>query len=83
MAKRLFKGIVLFFALYAFAFVPLGKRTALEHVRAIVLSPEAKEAATELQGGAKRLVHKLRGASAAPEQAPEKHGSMLRRDEPR
>lgn len=64
MVKRLFQGIVLFFALYAFAFMPLGKRTALEHVQAVIGSREAKQAATELQGGATRLVQKLRGIKA-------------------
>ena len=60
MAKRIFQAVVLFFAIYAFAFVPLGRKTALEHIRAIVGTPAAQQAATELQGGVKRLVHRLR-----------------------
>jgi hypothetical protein len=60
MAKRIFQAVVLFFAIYAFAFVPLGRKTALEHIRAIVSTPAAQQAATELQGGVKRLVHRLR-----------------------
>jgi len=60
MAKRIFQAVVLFFAIYAFAFVPLGRKTALEHVRAIAGTPAAHHAATELQGGVKRLVHRLR-----------------------
>src|SRR5262245_46103171 len=60
MFKRLFQAVVFFFAVYAFVFVPLGQKTALEHVRAIAGTPAAKTAATELSGGVKRLVHELR-----------------------
>src|ERR1044072_2371483 len=60
MVKRLFQLVGLFFAIYAFAFVPLGRKTALEHVRAIAGTPAAHQAASELQGGVKRLVHTLR-----------------------
>ena len=60
MVKRVFQMVVLFFAIYAFVFVPLGQKTALEHVRAIAGTPAAHQAASELQGGVKRLVHELR-----------------------
>ncbi len=60
MFKRLFQAVVFFFAVYAFVFVPLGQKTALEHVRAIASTPAAKTAATELSGGVKRLAHSLR-----------------------
>jgi hypothetical protein len=60
MVKRVFQLVVLFFAIYAFVFVPLGRKTALEHVRAIAGTPAAQQAASELQGGVKRLVHELR-----------------------
>ena len=59
MAKRIFQGVVLFFALYAFVFVPLGKKTALEHVRAIMDTPAAQDAASEVKGGVTRLVRRL------------------------
>jgi hypothetical protein len=59
MAKRIFQGVVLFFAIYAFVFVPLGKKTALEHVRAIVGTPAAQDAADEVKGGVTRLVRRL------------------------
>jgi hypothetical protein len=59
MAKRILQGVILFFAVYAFAFVPLGKKTALQHVRAIFGSPEAHEAASEVKGGVTRLVRRL------------------------
>ncbi len=80
MAKRIFQGIVLFFALYAFAFMPLGRRTALEHVRAVLTSPQARQAATELQGGATKLVQKLRGEA---EQLREPPPAALRKPAPK
>lgn len=60
MAKRIFQALVLFFAIYAFAFVPLGKKTALDHVRAILGTPAAQDAATEVKGGVERLVRRLK-----------------------
>ena len=60
MVKRVFQMVVLFFAIYAFVFVPLGRKTALEHIRAIAGTSAAKEAATELKGGVTRLAHELR-----------------------
>lgn len=60
MVKRVFQMVVLFFAIYAFVFVPLGRKTALEHIRAIAGTPQARQAATELKGGVTRLAHELR-----------------------
>jgi hypothetical protein len=60
MVKRLFQGVVLFFAVYAFVFVPLGRKTALEHIRAIVGTPAAQDAADEVKGGVTRLVRRLK-----------------------
>jgi hypothetical protein len=59
MAKRIFQGVVLFFALYAFVFLPLGKKSALEHIRAVLGTPAAQEAASEVKGGVTRLVRRL------------------------
>jgi hypothetical protein len=59
MAKRIFQGVVLFFAIYAFVFVPLGKKTALEHIQAIIGTPAAQDAAEEVKGGVTRLVRRL------------------------
>jgi hypothetical protein len=59
MAKRIFQGVVLFFALYAFVFLPLGKKSALEHIRAIWATPAAQQAASEVKGGVTRLVRRL------------------------
>lgn len=72
MFKRLFQAVVFFFAVYAFVFVPLGQKTALEHLRAIAGTPAAKNAASELSGGVKRLAHELRNqARRATEAADE------------
>jgi len=65
MAKRVLKAVVLFFAAYAFAFVPLGEKTALEHVRAIWGTPAAQQAASEVKGGVQRLVKRLRSQARA------------------
>jgi hypothetical protein len=59
MAKRIFQGVVLFFALYAFVFLPLGKKSALEHIRAVWATPAAQQAASEVKGGVTRLVRRL------------------------
>lgn len=59
MVKRFFQVVVVFFAIYSFVFVPLGKKTALEHVRAIFGTPAAREAADEVKGGVTRLVRRL------------------------
>jgi hypothetical protein len=77
MARRLLRAIVLFFAVYAFVFVPLGKKTALEHVIAIVTTPAAKQAGSELKGGVEKLVQRLRTEA---EQATRDDDPPLRRD---
>ena len=59
MAKRILQGVIVFFAIYAFVFVPLGKKSAFEHVRAIFGTPAAHEAASEVKGGVTRLVRRL------------------------
>jgi hypothetical protein len=50
---------VLCFAGYAFAFVPLGERTGLEHTRAILRSEPARQAADEVIEAGERLRHRL------------------------
>lgn len=49
---------VLFLACYAFAFVPLGKRTGLEHLRAILATRAARDAGHEALEAADRLKHR-------------------------
>jgi hypothetical protein len=70
--RRIFKTLVFFFAAYAFVFMPLGEKTALEHILAIVRTPQAQRAGSELKTGAERLVKKLKekadGAEAVEEE---------------
>jgi hypothetical protein len=48
-------GVVLLFALYAFVFVPLGERTAFEHLKAVLGTPAARDAGRELVQAGERL----------------------------
>ncbi len=59
LAKTIVEGVVLLFAAYAFAFVPLGQRTALEHVRAVLGTKEARDAGRELKQAGGRVVDEL------------------------
>lgn len=61
--RRIVTAVVFFFAAYAFAFMPLGEKTALEHVLAIVRTPQAQRAGAELKTGAERLVKRLRDSA--------------------
>jgi hypothetical protein len=53
--RRLAECVVALFALLGFAFVPLGKKTALEHSRDIFTTPAALSAWHELGAAAARL----------------------------
>ena len=55
---------VLFLALYAFAFLPLGERTGLEHLQAVLATGAAKDAGRDLLTAAERLRRKLLGRAA-------------------
>jgi hypothetical protein len=79
MVKRIFQGVIVFFAIYSFVFVPLGKKTALEHVRAIFGTPAAREAAAEVKGGVTRLVRRLEREAR---QSTEKTDQRLQEREP-
>jgi hypothetical protein len=59
--KRAIDLAVLFLALYAFAFLPLGKRTGLEHVRAILRTRPARDAGHELGKAVEHLRARLMG----------------------
>ena len=87
LGRRAIDAIVVLFALLGFAFVPLGKRTALEHTRAIFASSAAADAARELAQATgrlkQRMIDTLNGTSGhdtAKERAPERpqHGSEKR-----
>jgi len=79
MVKRIFQGVIVFFAIYSFVFVPLGKKTALEHVRAIFGTPAAREAAEEEKGGVTRLPRRLESEAR---QSTEKTDRRLRERDP-
>lgn len=57
--RRIAEGIVALFALLGFAFVPLGKKTALEHTRDIFTTPAALNAFQEIGAAVARLREKL------------------------
>jgi hypothetical protein len=59
MGRRLIDWLVLGFAAYAFAFVPLGEHTALEHVKAILSTEDSARAGRELKHAGEKLAHKL------------------------
>lgn len=59
LAKTALKAIVLLFAAYAFAFVPLGEHTGLEHLTAILSTPEAHHAGRELRQVGERVVEEF------------------------
>jgi hypothetical protein len=58
-ARRVIELAVLFFAAYAFVFVPLGSRTGLDHVRAILHTRAAREAGRDVGKAADRLRERL------------------------
>jgi hypothetical protein len=70
------EAVVALFALLGFAFVPLGKKTALEHTHDIFTTPAALSAWRELAAATDRLRWKVFDAlapartSTAPERSP-------------
>jgi len=71
--RRAIDFAVLVLAVYAFAVVPLGHRTGLEHLRAILRTKAAHDAGHEIVEAAERLGHRLLGgdAKAAPRAKPD------------
>ena len=65
LGKRPIELVVLFFALYAFVFVPLGKHTGFEHMKAILGTPAAKDAGSEFLSAADRLRQRLLGGGVS------------------
>ncbi|HEX4340563.1 MAG TPA: hypothetical protein VH062_31860 [Polyangiaceae bacterium] len=61
--RRAIDLAVLFLAVYALAVVPLGRRTGLEHLRAIFRTQAARDAGRELGHAAERLGRRLLGES--------------------
>lgn len=81
LAKTLVEAVVLLLAAYTFAFVPLGKHTALQHLQAILGTKEAQHAGRELKQAGGRVVDELlksgdgAGSPKLPELSP--HQSKL------
>lgn len=64
--RRIAEGIIALFALLGFAFVPLGKKTALEHARDILSTPAAVNAFHEIGAAVGRLREKFVGSLLVP-----------------
>ena len=58
--------VVLLFAVLGFVFVPLGQRTAFDHLRAVLATPAAADARQELSTAVSRIVDKVRELLQAP-----------------
>ncbi len=65
-AKTSVQLLLLGLALYAFAFVPLGRHTCLEHARAIWATPEAQQAKHEAGQATSRLLRELLEYQSGP-----------------
>jgi hypothetical protein len=63
--RRIAEGVVALFALLGFAFVPLGRKTALEHTLDIFTTPAARNAWQELGSATARLRDKVIGTVLA------------------
>jgi len=59
LGRRSLELLVFCFAVYAFAFTPLGERSAWQHLLAVVQSPEARHAKEEAEQAARRLKREL------------------------
>jgi hypothetical protein len=57
--KRALEAAVVFFALYAFLFVPLGQKTGFQHVKAILSTEEAGRAGEEIKTAGSRMLEEL------------------------
>ncbi len=65
LGRRAIDLLVVLFALLGFAFVPLGKRTALQHCVAIFSTGPARDAGLELVQATERLKRRLLGGLRA------------------
>jgi hypothetical protein len=51
--------VILLLAAYAFFYLPVGRKTPFEHLRAIMATPEAKEAVTDAQAAGQEMKEKV------------------------
>jgi hypothetical protein len=58
-ARRGIEALVALFALLGFCFVPLGEKTALQHLGAIARTAPAAELGHEIVGAAQRIRRRL------------------------
>ena len=70
LGRRAIDLAVLFLALYALAVVPLGRRTGLEHLRAILRTRAAQDAGKDVARAATRLTQRLLGGTDPAPPAP-------------
>ncbi len=61
LGRRGFEAGISLFAVLGFCYVPLGSHTGLEHAKAVLSTPAAKRAGTELVDALARLRGKLAG----------------------
>lgn len=73
--RRLAESVVALFAVLGFAFVPLGRKTALEHSRDILTTPAALNAFRELGSAVLRLRGRLMDLVIAPGRADDRRGA--------
>lgn len=78
---RVFEAVVLAFACYAFVVLPLGRRTAWGHVKAIFQTAPAKEAANEVPKALRRTLDRALGKEPVGSRSTEKARTAAHRRE--
>lgn len=64
--RRIVESLLIAFAVFGFASVPLGERTAFQHLVSILRSEPAREAQQEVQQAGLRFVDKMRKDLSTP-----------------
>jgi hypothetical protein len=85
LGRRAMEALVLLFALLGFVFVPLGKKTGLDHALAIVSTRAVTDAVRETAAALARARERLftRSAGDAPRKAERRPASALSHAAPR
>lgn len=66
LGRRALDALVVLFAVLGFCFVPLGKKTGLEHAKAMLSTGAAKEAGAELLEASRRVRDRVLDVVRAP-----------------
>ena len=66
LARRAVECVILLIALYAAVFVPLGQKTLWQHARAVLSTPEAKDAGREIHQAGDKMLRELRTFEQRP-----------------